>query len=140
MIVHPDESRWGKDAWRHSGVFWYDAATGLWVAASAANPLPVVPMAPAPTATDGVQIQVALLNGTELQLLAADPGRIEFIIVNEGPGTAHIKPVSASWPGNATVNAIPVFRSDSWKEDQLPELEWRVFAEGDILVRGIAYR
>lgn len=138
MLTYMDEARYGKDTWRHAGMFWYDAALGLWVAVSAANPLPVTPSGGG-ALTDGAPIQIVMLSGAEIQLVPAAPARRAFTVINEGPGIARVKPVTPTWPGNATIASVPVFRSDQWDEERLPQLEWRVFADGDVTIRGMTY-
>lgn len=133
MSNHPD----GIAGMDHVGIHFLLAASGIWVPVSSANPLPVA--TGVATTTNGDEINAVVADTVEQQLLPADANRRGFVLVNDSTGIARIKFVSAASPGNATVASMPVYRSGSWKEWSNAELEWRIYAQGNIDVKVLTY-
>jgi hypothetical protein len=139
-LLYPDSIKAGHDVFAYRGVFWWNAVTGLWTAASLANPLPVVPIGWG-TAANGANVTVVVAAGNEAELLPANIARFKFRMLNEGPGIArilHRTPLQAA--ANADATSFPVFELSEHVEENSSRFPWRVYADGDdIVVRLLTY-
>ena len=138
-LTYSDRQSIGHDPFLYRGIFWWDAVSSLWVATSAANPLPVAPMGGG--ATDGLNVSVALAAGGEAQLLAADATRYKFRMVNEGPGIARILPRTPSQAAaTADATSFPIGELSEHVEEDAAPYAWRVYAQDEaIVVRLLTY-
>lgn len=138
-LTYNDHGSLGHDAFLYRGIFWWDAVSGLWVATSVADPLPVAVMGGG--ATNGANVTVALAAAGEAQLLAADATRYKFRMVNEGPGIARILPrTPAQAAATADATSFPVWELGEHVEEDAAPYAWRVYAQDEaIVVRLLTY-